>query len=728
MGYILENDVFRLSLGEDAKAESLILKANGEECLSKTERLPFFSLTEERPYHNEVKLAHPTKRTTFRANRLRMEEGRLVVGFELIDFEAVVEVKIAPAYMVFTLSDFLVRPDSFGIGVSPIRPPVCEFRLVQLPVATRARFGEWLNVMWDDRVAVNVLSACPYPRIAAEDRRDHKILFGETLKEVKLKGAGVALIVSEPGRLLDAIDALEQDFDLPRGVESRRSPLINRSYYWAGNVNPKTVDEHIAFALRGGFRFMCIVYSSILYEEGGYRYSGQYDTYREEYPNGRADLVAMLDKIRAAGIIPGLHMLHAHVGLRTKYLTPVADHRLNLSHRFTLAGAVEEEDTVLYVEENPENAPTFEKHRVLRFMGELIRYESFTAERPYRFLGCERGFNGTHPRAHEAGTMGGVLDISEFAGNSAYVDQRTSLQDEIADRIADLYGAGFQFLYFDGSEGTNPPFDVNVGLAQWRVYQKLEKKPIFCEGAAKSHFSWHMLSGGNAFDVWDSARFKEMIVKHPYAEVFRMANDFTRLNFGWWMCKPGQRPDILEYGTALAAACGCPGSFAGGYGNNALQNLRAAARTDDMLETLRRWEMARECGFVTDAVRAELQKTDIEHTLLINEEGELELAAWEMVEGVAGGDASVTAFLMERRGKTYAVCWHNTGEGVLRLFGLSGALSYKAQLGGEEIPVRQEEGSVLLPIAEKRYLATDMPLSLLRQALAGAILIPAEEV
>jgi len=98
---ILENDQFYLELSACAKAVSLVCKANGCQCLFADEQLPFFSLTEERPYNNEVKLALPTRRTTFGANRLRMENGKLIVGFEQLHFEAVVAVTIYPQYMVF---------------------------------------------------------------------------------------------------------------------------------------------------------------------------------------------------------------------------------------------------------------------------------------------------------------------------------------------------------------------------------------------------------------------------------------------------------------------------------------------------------------------------------------------------------------------------------------------------------------------------------------------------
>lgn len=715
---VLENEAFRLELSPECVAKSLVLKSNGESCLFSDALLPFFTLTEERPYNNEIKLAYPNKRTTFDANRVRMENGKLIVGFELIDFEAVVDVKITDRYMVFMLTDFLVKPDSFGLGVIPMLPPVYEFRMVQLPVAPRERFGQWLNVMWDATAAVNVLATSPYARIDSEKRRDHRILFGESLRDIQLKNTGVALIVSEPDRLMDAIDQLERDYNLPLGVESRRTPGLNRSYYRPKEVTPDTVDKHIAYALKGGFRYMCLYYTSIFRELGGFQCNGDYETFREEYSNGRDDLVRMLEKIKAAGITPGLHILHSHIGLRTKYLTPHADHRLNLVKRFTLARPLAADDTTIYVEENPDGSPVYEKTRVLKFMGELIRYKGYTTERPYCFTGCERGFNDTVARDHEIGTMGGILDISEFVGNSAYVDQRTSLQDEIADAIAKIYDAGFEFMYFDGSEGTNPPFDINVGLAQWRVYRKLGKKPIFCEGAAKSHFSWHMLSGGNAFDVWKPDCFKEMIVKHPFAEAPHMARDFTRVNFGWWMHSEKQRPDILEYGTALAAAWDCPGSLVAN-----LSVLENHPRTDDILETLRRWEDARAVGFLTPEMKEELKKTDVEHTLLIDEQGNYELAAWYPVKEAADGDEAVSVFLFQRAGKTYAACWHNQGSGKLVLPLKNENVRYVEALGGAELPVEPDGDNLIFEIAGKRYLITDASRQELEDAFRRAKLM-----
>lgn len=718
---ILENDLYKLVLSDSCVAESLVLKQGGIECISLQNTLPFFTLTEERPYNNEIKLAHPNKRTTFSANRVRMQDGKLIVGFELVKIEAVVDVTVKPEYITFTLSAIIIPEDAFGLGVIPIVPPVSEFRLIQLPLIPRKRFGEWLNVMWDDEVSVNVLSTSPYLRVSSEARRDYRILYGEALSEVKLKGEGMALVVCPPSELLNVIEKIEVDYNLPRGVESRRSPLINRSYYKTTTpITPETVDEHISYAKKGGFKFMTVYYRNIFKETDEFLTIGTYSDLRPEFKRGIDDLKDMIDKIKSQGIIPGLHILHTHIGLRSPYLTPKADHRINVVRQFTLAKHVGKDDDVIYVEENPDGCPTYERTRVLRFMGELIHYDSFTTEYPYSFKGCKRGYNDTVVREHEIGTVGGILDISEFCANSAYVDPRTSLQDEVADAIAKIYDLGFEYVYFDGSEGTRAPFDINVGLAQYRVYRKLEKAPIFCEGAAKSHFSWHILSGSNAFDPWTPELCKEKAVEHPFKEAERMTNDFTRVNFGWWpYVTKGQRPDIIEYCTALAASWDCPGSI---YSN--FEALRDTPRTNDILETIRRWEVAREIGFVTEEVKRELRKTEIEHTLLIDENGKFELSEWEQIKSFLGRDNVATAFILNRQGKNCAVLWHNEGEGrILLKTSSSKIISYTDTLGKEEITVENGKNEIIIPLDKKRYLITDLTREELIEALNSAVLV-----
>ena len=64
---ILENDLFRLTVGEDAIVKSLIHKKSGIECIQKDVHFPLATVTQDRLYNNELKLAYPTQETVFPA-------------------------------------------------------------------------------------------------------------------------------------------------------------------------------------------------------------------------------------------------------------------------------------------------------------------------------------------------------------------------------------------------------------------------------------------------------------------------------------------------------------------------------------------------------------------------------------------------------------------------------------------------------------------------------------
>lgn len=704
---IIKNQRFTLSIDETCRAQSLILNKTGKECLFKGETLSLFSLTQERPYSNELKLSHPNRRTTFQANSVVREGDRLIVGFELLTLKAVIEIKEADNYVSFTLVDYII-PEGDFLALAPMdSPPVSQFRLLQLSVAKHKNYGEWLNVSFDDDVAVNVLATSHHPDAGYEKREGYNIMYADAIKGIKVKGCGAALIVADPSELLDCIDSVEKDFGLPLGVESRRNPDINRSIYLTSIINTKNVDEHIRYAKMGGFKLMQIYFTAFIKSSGcGYELKGDYE-FTDDYPNGIDDLREVLTKLRNAGISPGFHFLHTHIGTKSSYVTPVADPRLGHTRMFTLAKPLSKEDTTIYVYENPEDTVMHPKCRVLQFDGELIYYDSYTTEAPYCFTGCKRGHFDTTVTEHKYGTIGGIVDISEFGAQSIYIDQRTDLQDEIAEKIAKLYDAGFEFMYFDGSEGTNIPHYYYVPYAQYRVYRKAKKAPLFCEGAAKAHFSWHMLSGGNAFDVFPTEIFKEKLIEHPFEEAARMANDFTRVNFGWWAFREDTQPDTFEFGTSKAAAWDCPGTV-----NTEIFKFESNPRTPDILEVMRRWEDVREKNWLTTDQKQMLRDTETEFTLLINENDEYELIPYYEIKTK---DSSISAFSFERNGKSYVTCWHKTGEGTLTLPVSKDSIVCEKALGKERIEIVGDDKTAIIPIYGKIYLSSDMSIEKLRK-------------
>lgn len=702
---IIENKAFRLVVGADCVARSLVCKATGEECLAVGAKLPLFASIQERPFNNEVKLAYPCKHTTYPASSLRREGDRLIVGFDVAPYYAFIKVTEKEDYVAFSLEGF----EEKGKGYATLkldRPPVAEFCLLQLAVADRKNFGEWLNVMWDDQTAVNVLATAPQTIIDAQKCDGYHIMRAHVRKDIRLKGPGVALIACKKDSLMDTIAQVEEDYNLPHGVENRRNPLNNASVYYTYDLNAKTVDQHIAYCKAGGFRLMQVYYTSMFRECNLYSFCGNY-TYNDDYPNGKEDLVEVLDKVKAAGITPGIHILAPHIGMKSRYVTPVADHRLHLKQHYTLAKPLGLEDTTIYVEQDTSDAVVREEVRVLQFGGELIRYEGFTTEYPYCFTGCTRGAYETNVVEHPIGQIGGILHMSEFGAYSCYLDQNTSLADEVAQKLADAYNCGFQFIYFDGSEGVIAPYEYHIPNGQYRVWRKLKEAPILSEGAAKAHFSWHMLSGGNAFDVFKPAVFKQMIAEHPAQEIKRMQNDFTRVNFGWW-CFWGVeiQADHYEYATSRAAAWDCPATIQGDlrlFGEN--------PRLYDVLEVLRRWEEVRATNWLTKEQKEQLKNLEQEHILLINEQKEFELVPYNQIQGAANDAPEFTAYSFSRGEENYVVYWHHSGEGTLNL--------------GTDVEFLDElwenpTTGAVLPLGKRRYVKSKLPLEELVAAFQKA--------
>ena len=712
---------FSLTIASNAVPRSLVIKGSGEECLS-SERPSLFSVTQERPFNNEIKLAYLNKRMAFAANRVRREGDRLIVGFDIAPYEAVVGVRAGDGYLLFTLEGFRCDGDLAYSGLNLDVPPASSFRILQLPVRARKNFGDWVNASWDDSAAVAVVGSDPYAAVDHERRGDGMLLTADLTKGMRLIGGGAAVVAGAgEGDFLSSMDAFERDLGLPQGVASRRNPLLNASIYWMRWANPKNIDDHIALAKRGGFRMMLMFISCFLGTED-FADFGDY-ALGADYPNGLADVRSMVGKMRVAGMTPGLHVLQTHIGCRSSYVTPSADPRLDLTRRFTLAERIPAagDPKTIYVFEDPVDSPMADGIRVLKFGGELFTYESYSRTRPYRFEGVRRGHWKTAPVDHLRGEIGGILHVTEYWAKSCYIDQRTDLQDEIAEKISRIYDTGMEFCYFDGSEGVNPPCGVNVALSQYRVVSKFARPPLFTEGAAKSHFRWHLQSGANAFDAFPPEIFKEMIVAHPMAEAPRMRQNMTRLDFGWWyLYLPGEKVqlrnvtpyrevesvgvqlDMWEFGTSRAAAWDCPVAVM-----LELERKSQHPRLDDLLEVMRRWEDVRAKGWLTQMQKEALKSPTQEHHLYLNERGEYELCEIEMLP-TPDGAKEVRAFLFEREGKRVIAYWHMSGSGTL------------------EVALGADDRKTVVPADHIRYLTTELSNAAVKSSWRAVRLVDSE--
>ena len=409
------------------------------------------------------------------------------------------------------------------------------------------------------------------------------------------------------------------------------------------------------------------------------------------------------EKISDAGIIPGIHIHYNKTHKTDAYVTPKPDPRLNVRHTYTLAEPVDAIATTIAIE-NPRTCTLDNERRYLKIQNEMVEYERYSTTPPYQFLNCKRGALNTQAGPHEEGTQAGELDVDTWP-IFVRLTQNTSIQAEVAERLGKIYReAGFKFTYFDGAEDTPVPFWYTVSRCQWLVWQKLDPKPLFAEGACKSHFSWHILTRGNAFDIFKPEVMKAATRAYPAAEAPRVAKDFTSINFGWiGYVAPtaqtiGTQPDMLEYVTSRAAAWDCPISL-----NGLLDQFAAHPRTPDNLEVIKRWEDARAQGWLTRTQKEALRNLDQEHTLLMNESGSMELVPCSQIENIAGADRPARGFIFQRAGKVYVAYWHTFGEGSLDVALPARSIRLMKDLG-TAMKVQSMGSGVRLPLAGRLYV------------------------
>lgn len=710
---VIENAEMRLIIGSNGKAKSLVHKSTGQECLQVGVDAPVFSITQFRPYENELQLKYPANPRAFAAESVTREGDHLMISFELINIVAIVKVKTTDSYIGFMLEKFDFRLPVFG---DKLKTDVDEFVLLQLPVKDRTNFGELLNVSWDNQVAVNLLGTDPCARIDAVKNKGYHLMRAQAVPEVKGIGVGAALITTTKDNLLNCVDRVEQDFHLPRGVESRRKKEYAYSYYETWDATPKNIDQHIAYAKKGGFRAIQIVWTAFASTIGNF-------PWQPTYPNGMEDLKLVVRKIKDAGMIAGAHFWYNKAMKKDSYVTPVPDFRLNLSRTFTLASPLDEKSTNVIVEENPMGCTLDNERRILKIGNELIQYEGYSNERPYTFTSCKRGILDTKFSGYNAGYKFGLLDVDTWPIWVRF-DQRTSIQQEVADKIGKIYNdAGFQFVYFDGAEDIPQPYWYNTSMAQLKVYNSIKQMSMFSEGALRSHFSWHILTRGNAFDVFKPEIVKEATIRHPLDEIKFVSQDFTSINFGWvnYLAPSektiGMQPDMYEFVCSKAASYNCPISLIG-----KVENFESHPRTADNLDVMKRWEDARLNGFFSEEQKKAMRDPKQEHILLIDEKGKFELQPYEQISDAAKSNPAVRAFVFARSGKTCVVYWHAKGEGKLMLNLKPENLHLFKQLG-KELKIEKKNGGVILPLSDRHILEIDLNREEVVKALRNAQVI-----
>ena len=667
---VLETDCLRLEISDDGLLRSVASKPDAVECADLTQCSPIAMIYRGgrmKPL-GEGEFAPVTARWVYEGGQQIAATGVAIRNDRLT-------IEFGPAQVK---AECLVRRRGDYLAIELCKldgPPIDRIEFFRLRFRQPSLFGQWVGLAGDDRFAVCLCGANLNTNLEAWPEDEHAFITAAAESSVGWRGATAVLFgCREPRtRFLDVMAQVESDFHLPAGAAFRRSPLQRLSYLWASPPNPQNIDDYIRFAKQGGFRMLLLSYRAFSDAPGHFAWN-------KHYPGGMADLKRVTDAVRQAGLKLGLHIHYCKAGKTDAYVTPVPDERLHVERSFTLAAALTADATTVAVQEHPAGCTLDKGRRLLKLEKELIEYERYTGRAPFQFLGAL----GTTAASHRPDAKLGLLDVDTWPAFIRF-DQTTDIQDETARRIADIYhqSGPYDMVYFDGAEDVHEPYWHHVPAAQYRVFRRLSPPPPVCESAQYTHFSWHMISRSNAYDVVAPPDgMKDFCRLMPCPTAAARTADFSRIDFGWLgrfgAAKSGAPgPDVFEYVASRAAAWDCPLSL-----HATVTELKSNPRGDDCLAALKLWEDARLGDQLTDADRLGLRNVapadahyvpcfvqrrtyqnardnrDLtpaqkriladrrEHHLFRNEQGRCELVEVESVPNAAQG--AVTAYLFRR--------------------------------------------------------------------------------
>ena len=591
----LETDNLRLTIAPNGAVTSLVSKPDAKNYVHQADPTPLAvvyrggqSVPTAQGKYAAVRRwiyqggkATPSSRITIDGKNLRVEFGPANVT-------ATYRVTIEPHYLAFELTHLTGEPVD--------RIDLLSLKLVDLP-----QRGAWVNFASNNDFGI-CLCAGNVRTNAEMDQHPDSVTMRAVAESDPgfLQTTAVLFGCQEPQTtFLDTMAIVERDFQLPPGADNRRNPSIRHSYLWASRPTPENIDEYIHIAQRAGLPMILFSYKAFAKGAGHF-------LWKDTYPNGISDLKRVTDAIRDAGLEVGLHIHYSKTHKSDPYVTPVPDARLHQVRHFTLTEPVDPQATTLHVAQNPTDCTLDEGRRILKIDNELIAYEDYRTQPPFAFTGCDRGHLGTTPSQYPKDTALGLLNVDTWNVFIRF-DQNSDIQDEVAQRIAKIYRATgpYKMLYFDGAEDVHAPFWYHVASSQQRIFQHLDPIPPISEAAHYSHFSWHMITRSNAYDIVAPADgMKDFCRLMPCPTAAQRAKDFSRIDFGW-LGRFGDKnagPDIWEYVASRAAAWDCPISL-----KASPKEIQSNPRWQDCLDTIRIWEEARLGNHLTQTQLESLQ-------------------------------------------------------------------------------------------------------------------------
>ncbi len=574
--FVFENDLVRWTIGADGLNRSLLQKAGNLERLA------------NRPQH----FAWITKDSkTFPATQVERRGELLHVSFGASGVEADYRITAHGPYFIVELA---------ALSDNEVES-LC---LAQLDVAVTENYGGWLNVRWDDEFACCVMSLSPRVNVGG--------LRAIVYREFGMVGQRAAVIAVPTPKFLDVVERVESEQNLPTnylgGQWAKRSEDVRRGYLFT-DLTEANVEETIRYAKLGEFGYIMTysgTWSSSL---------GSYPINTRNFPDGEASLKRTIERCHAAGLKVGMHMLTSFVNRNDPLVTPKPDPRLLKDATALLAEDIDAQTQTIPLAGSLDGFPRTAAYYGAGLQGfdvvideEIIHYRGIEQGDPPRLVGCTRGYLGTTAAPHRKDAEVGHL--AQRYGRFL-VDLRTSLKDELAERIAGLIDrCGFDMIYFDGGEcnAANGPYWYWVTPQQTAVYERV-KRDLLVQGSGGTAWTWHFFVRG-CCDDFAAIAPKQYLDYHKIADSYRHYRaSFMPAELGWWGFlddtpdHPATSPDEVELYAVRMLALDCPVSL-----ETSLARLKANGRTEELLRLLGKYERLRLARAVPESIRRHLRE------------------------------------------------------------------------------------------------------------------------
>ena len=395
---VIENQYARLTVGKDGATRSFQDARSNTEYLDL--RFPVYFMSARRG------------NVEFGSSRITRRGNDLDVKFGGSGIEARVRVGVEQSYFTFEV-------------LSVNQTNLDELIFVDLPLTIServARVQEWrehsetINVCRNDQFGVS-LSSVNLTAHSRTTRYEPAAFRSSCYPRFGMVGAKVALVAGPSDRMLDLIGEMEVEQGLPHptlgGEWGKTSREIQKSYLFV-DFTEANIDRVIELAKAGGFSYI------LNYGGTWSKSDGKYEVNTRNFPNGLPGLKAVMDKIHAAGLKGGAHMLAGCVDKNNAYVTPVPDPRLAKDDMRILASDIGTSDTTLLLTTSPEGLPTVESYdfHAAKASSSTTRSSptnNLKTDPPFALEGCTRGAYGTKASSHRAGSR--VYHLGQRWGN-----------------------------------------------------------------------------------------------------------------------------------------------------------------------------------------------------------------------------------------------------------------------------------------------------------------------